>query len=104
MLANTFSAASNSRITAVLSIAKTWDDAVDFLMEVKGPASGKEVIHNFVQETLLVDSPRMLIKINRDSIWREGLRLYKVSLADKTVLLKKFASNLKMKRGLMLVH
>ena len=77
-----------SQFSAVFELADHWDEAVDMLTDTKQPTTGREVVQSFIKDNLLVNEARFAWKIARENIWREGLRLYKIALADRKILFK----------------
>ena len=87
ILSTMFPNCNESQFSAVFELADNWDEAIDMITDtVTEPTSGREVIQSFIKDTLLVNEARCAWKIARENIWREGLRLYKIALADRKIL------------------
>ena len=67
--------------------AKSWEEAVDILV-TNHPESGSAAIQSFVNGNLDTVNTKVL-KINREDIWWNAVRFYKISMAKKSNLFQK---------------
>ena len=75
------------RIEDVLVSAKSWEEAVDILV-TNHPESGSAVIQTFADRNLDTVNTKAL-KIRREDIWRDAVRLYKNLMGKKSNLFQK---------------
>ena len=86
--------ATTKAISEALSASHTYEEAVIQLSakseEKKKFKSSEEVISAYKERNLAKnDSSFYTIKITRDNLWRDAIRFYKVSMANKELLLKR---------------
>lgn len=77
---------SNFEVEIVLNNASSWDEAVD--MMTPASTSIKDVIKCFVKEKKNKNQ-HTILPVNRDTLWRDVIRFYKISMMDTSVLFKK---------------
>ena len=93
-LAEMFPNATTKTISEALSASHTYEEAVIQLSakpeEKKKCKSSEEVISAYKERNLAKnDSSFYTIEITRDNLWRDAIRFYKVSVANKELLLKR---------------
>ena len=86
------------RIEDVLVSAKSWEEAVDILV-TNHPESGSAVIQTFADRNLDTVNTKVL-KIRREDIWRDAVRLYKNSMGKKSNLFQKMVVEFEWKEGI----
>ena len=104
-LAEMFPNAAAKAISETLSASHTYEEAVIQLSakseEKKKFKSSEEVINAYKERNLAKnDSSFYTIEITRDNLWRDAIRFYKVSMANKELLLKRPSIEFKGKDGI----
>ena len=79
-----------TRLNAVLTVSSNWDDPVDLLVDNEKPTgySLDEVLKKYQQELIQADALMQHLVMKREDIWRDGVRFYKMAIANKEMLKK----------------
>ena len=98
---NMFPDTPSTRLNAILTVSSNWEDAVDLLVNNEKPTEYglDEVLKKYQGEMIESGAPMQHLVVQRDDVWRDGVRFYKMTIANKEMLKRPLVVEFKGEEG-----
>ena len=98
---NIFPDTPSTRLNAVLTVSSNWENAIDLLVNNEKPIEYglDEVLKKYQREVIQSNASMQHLVVQRDDIWRDGVRFYNMAIANKGMLTKPLVVEFKDEEG-----